>query len=137
MAGCSDGQRPVVIAVTVVPVVQSPVNETISVIAVRYCLMPAASVVAATTDWGAGRRVRLVHGQYVLIVMVAVNRVEMPVVQIVVVVAMRDAQVATRLTVDMGVVGVSVVICHYTLLSSRELAVRASGKLKLSGNVRA
>jgi len=63
----------VVIAVTVVLVVQSPVNEVISVIAVRHCLMPAASVVAATTDWGAGRRVCIVHGQYVLIVVVAVN----------------------------------------------------------------
>ena len=42
----------------------------------------------------------------------------MPVVQVIVVVAMRDAQVAARLTVDVVVVSVSVVICHYTLLSS-------------------
>ena len=111
-AGCSDGQRPVVIAVTLVLMVQSPVNEAISVIAMRHDLMPAASVVAITTDWGAGRRIRLVHGQYMLVVVVAVSRVEMPVVQVVVVVTMRDARMAARLTVDMGMTGVGVMIVH-------------------------
>jgi hypothetical protein len=113
-AGCSDRQRPVVIAVTFVPVVQSPVNEAISVIAVWHNLMPAASVVAATTDWGAGRRIRLVHMKRVLVVVVAVNRVKMPVVQVVVVVTMRDAQMAARLTMNMGMIGVGVMTCHYT-----------------------
>jgi hypothetical protein len=104
----------VVITVTTVLVVQPPVNKAISVIAVRHGLMPAASVIAITTDWGAGRRILFVHGQYMLVVMVAVNRVEMPVVQVVVVVAMRDAHVAARLTVDMGMAGVGVMIIHYT-----------------------
>ncbi len=113
-AGSSDGQRSVVITVTVVLVVQSPINEAISVIVMRHGLMPAASVVAITTDWGAGRRIRLVHNQYVLVVVVAVSRMEMSVVQIVVVVAMRDAQVAARLAMDMGMAGVGVMTCHYT-----------------------
>jgi len=99
---------------TIVLVVQSPVNETIDVIAMRHGLMPAASVVATTTDWCASRRIRLVHGQCVLVVVVAVNRVEMPVVQVVVVVLMRDAQVAARLTMDMGMAGVGIMIVHYT-----------------------
>lgn len=113
-AGCSDGQRPVVIAVTLVLMVQSPVNEAISMIAMRHGLMPAACVVAITTDLGAGGRIRLVHGQYMLVIMVAVSRVEMPVVQVVVVVIMRDAQMAARLTVYMGMTGMGVMIIHYT-----------------------
>jgi hypothetical protein len=92
--------------------VQSPVNEAVSVIAMRHGLMPAASVVAITTDWGAGRRIRLVHGQYMLVVVVAVSRVEMPVVQVVVVVTMRDARMAARLTVDMGMTGMGVMVVH-------------------------
>jgi len=40
----------VVIAVTVVPVVQSPIHEVIDMIAMRHFLMPAVSVVAATID---------------------------------------------------------------------------------------
>ncbi len=113
-AGRSDGQRPVVIAVTAVLIMQSPVNEAISVIAMRHGLMPAASVVAITTDWGAGQRIRLVHGQYVLVVVVAVSRMEMPVVQVVVMVAVRDAQMAARLAMNMVVAGVGVMTCHYT-----------------------
>jgi hypothetical protein len=104
----------VIIAVAIVPVVQSPIYEAICVIAVRDDLMPTTSVVAATTDWSAVRRVHLIHSQYVLIVMVVVNRVEMPIVQVVVVVAMRNAQVAARLTVDMGMSGVCVMTRHYT-----------------------
>jgi dihydrodipicolinate synthase/N-acetylneuraminate lyase len=104
----------VVVAVTVVPVVQPPVNEVVGVVAVRHGLVRAARVVAATIRGGAGRRVRLVHGNHMLVVVVAVNRVEMPVVQVVVVVAVRDTQVAARLAVDVGVVGVGVVTRHYT-----------------------
>src|SRR5262249_26057359 len=44
----------------------------------------------------------------------AVSRVEMPVVQVIIVVTMRDAQMAARLTVDMGMTGVGVMIVHYT-----------------------
>ena len=113
-AGWSDGQWPVVIAVTVVPVVQTPVNDVIIVIAVRHDLMLAGSMVAATTDWGASRRIRLVQSKDVLVVVVAVNRMEMPVVQVVVMVAMRDAQMAARLTMNMGMTGVGVMTCHYT-----------------------
>jgi hypothetical protein len=102
----------VVIAVTLVLVVQSPVNEAIGVIAMRHDLMPAASVVAITIDWGAGRRIRLAHGHYMLVVVVAVSRVEMPVVQVVVVVTMRDARMAARFTVYMGMTGVGVMIVH-------------------------
>jgi hypothetical protein len=109
-----DGQWPVVIAVAIVPVVQSPINEAISVIAVRDDLMPTTSVVAATTDGSAVRRVRRIHSQYVFIVMVVVNRVEMPIVQVVVVVAMRNAQVTARLTVDVGMPRVCVMTRQYT-----------------------
>jgi len=86
----------------------------INVIAVRHVLMLAFLVVAATIDRGAGRWIRLVHCQYVLVVVVVVNRVEMPVVQVVIVVAMGDAQVTARLTVDMGMAGVGFMTCHYS-----------------------
>jgi hypothetical protein len=45
----------------------------------------------------------------------------MPIVQIVVVVAMRYAQVAARLTMDMVVLSVSVVLCQYALLPLKSL----------------
>ena len=87
-----DGQQPVVIAVTDVPVVQSPIDKMINVIAVRQLLMLAVLVVTVTIDRSADRWIRLVHCQYVFVVVVVVGRVEMPIVQVVVVVTMRDAQ---------------------------------------------
>lgn len=60
----------------------------------------------------------------------------MPVVQVVVVVAMRDALVTARLTVNMGMAGVGFMTWHYippSLLGD----YRASGNLKLSGDGRA
>ncbi len=133
-ASCSDGQRPVVIAVAIVPVVQSPINKMISVITMRYVLMLAVLVVAATIDWSTGRRICLVYCKYVFVVMVVVNRVEMPVVLVVVVVTMRDAHVATRLTVDVGMTGMGFMTWHYTPPSLWGETARVSGNLNLSGD---
>lgn len=58
-----------------VSMMQSPIDNMISVIAVRHFLMLAILVVAATFDWSTGRRIRLVHCQYVFVVVVVVSRV--------------------------------------------------------------
>jgi hypothetical protein len=61
-----------------------------------------------------GRWIRLVHSQYVFVVVIVVSRVEMPIMQVVVVVAMRNAQVTARLTMDMGMSRVCVMTRHDT-----------------------
>jgi hypothetical protein len=102
-----------VIAVIVVSMVQPPINKMINVIAVRHVLMLAVLVVAATVDSSTGRWIRIVHSQYVFVVMVVVSRMEMPIVQVVVMVPMRNAQVAARIAMDMGMTGVGFMTWHF------------------------
>jgi len=98
---------------TAVRMMQTALKEVIRVITVRHRWMPAALVAAATADRGTNSRVVRVHGNYTLVVVSAVSRVEMPVVQVVNVVTVLHMQVATRLIMGMRMTRVGMVIHRF------------------------
>lgn len=106
-----------IVAVTVVRVVQVAVDEVVDVIAVRDRFVPAAGpvdvravVARALVLRGALDRVGLADGQAVLVDVLAVRMMQMPVVQEVDVTVVLDGGVAT-----VGPVGVIVSFVDLTI----------------------
>ncbi len=108
-----------VVAVTVVGMVEVAIDQVIHVIAVGDGLVATRGTVAmaglmraAGVIRRAGGGVGGVHCQRMLIDMVAVRRVEMPVVQIVNVIVMDDGRMSAIFAVHVGVVVVDLVVAH-------------------------
>jgi|YNPBryunderm2012_1023409.scaffolds.fasta_scaffold01680_9 hypothetical protein len=96
-----------VVAVVAVAVVQAAVHQVVEMVAVGHQRMAAAIVTAPAHHRGAAIRVRLTHGDDVLIVVALVRVVQVTVVEIVYVVIVLDAQVPAVLAMHMGVVGMN------------------------------
>lgn len=89
-----------VVAVIPVPMMQVVLHQVVDVIPVRNLRMPAVgtvdmvfAVLAALVLWGTAGRVRRTDREHVLVHMVAVNVVQVPVVQIVAMVPMLHGHV--------------------------------------------
>lgn len=109
----------VIVAVVVVRVVQVPIHQIIDVIAMRHGFMAAvwtvhmARFVSATrVIRRADHRVAVVHCERVLIHVVAVRRVQMPVVQVVHMIVVHNGCVSAVLAVHMRMTFVDFVVAH-------------------------
>jgi len=105
-------KRPVVVAVSVMRMMQSAINQIIHVVAVRNGGVAAVGIVdvlpvMAFCAQRAFVRVGVADGNGVFIHVVAVRMVQMAVVEIIHVPAMHDGDVSTAGTVDVGMIGVS------------------------------
>jgi len=112
-----------IVAVVVVRVVQVPADEIVGVVAVRNRLVAAIRAVSVslivpgtTVRWGALRWIRSIHFDAALVDVIAVNLMQVPVMQVVAVVAMVNALVSTAGLVNMLVGCVGFVIAHENLL---------------------
>ena len=119
--GCSD--LPMIVAVVTVRVVQVTVDQVVDVIAVRNGFMAAARPVlvalvvsAAVMPGGAVLRVHGIHVQLVLIHMIAVDMVQMPVMQVIRVAVVLDRGVPAAGAVLVVVVRVLGAGAHQVLL---------------------
>jgi hypothetical protein len=122
-----------IVAVTVVHVVQVPADDVVRVIAVRDGFVAApepmgvAIVVAgAGVCGGARRRVLAADGERVLIDVVSVDMVEMPVVEVVLVTFVLDGSVPAAGAVNVVVLGVGLVLAAHAVLSSGRFALVGS-----------
>jgi hypothetical protein len=102
-----------------VRVVQVPAHEVIGVIAVRHALVPAAGAVRVAALVRAARvrgravvAVRPTHREHVLVRVIAVDVVQVPVVQVVGVVLVPNGRMAAAIAVAMSVLGVRVMVAH-------------------------
>ena len=99
-----------IVAMSGMNMVQPAINQIIDMIAVRHRFMATTRPV----HMGAGQRGRAAIGigggnrDHMLINMIAVDMMEMPIVQIIDMAIMMDGRVAATGAVDMGVIGVDV-----------------------------
>ena len=110
-------ERPVVVAVVPVGVMEVTVDEVVDVVAVGHGLVAAAGAVdvavlvtGAAVCGGAGGRVAFAHLDHVLVHVVAMGVVEVAVVEVVHVVTVLDGDVAAVGAVDVVVVLVLVAV---------------------------
>lgn len=103
-----------VVAVAIVRVMEVTIHEIVDVVAVRDGRMPAVGtmdmpgiVAVARVVWRTLCRVGAVHVQDMLIHMVAVRMVEVPIVEVVDVVIVRDGSMPTVGPVDVRVIRVN------------------------------
>src|SRR5579875_2099629 len=113
------GNGAVIVAVVAVRMVQTAIDQIIEMVAVRHLLVAATLVFALAGGRSTVIRVRRVHRQDVLIVMILVRIVQTAIVQIVNVAIMLDACVSAVLAVDMLVVFVDFVSHRPLLLQDR------------------
>jgi hypothetical protein len=106
----------VVVAVVAVWVMEPAFVEIIDVVAVRHDLMTTVLVAAGAAGWLAVRRVGGADGNHMLVVVIAMQRMQMAVVQVIYVVLVLDAGVAAVLAVNMGV-GIMGRMGHFQLLA--------------------
>jgi hypothetical protein len=111
-------QWTMVIAVVAVAVVQLASAEVINMVAVRNLLMPLGLVVTITGYGRASRRVYIADRDGVFIIVIAVKRVQMTVVQVISMTFMSDGQMAALLAMDMCMVSVSRML-HNSFLSEQ------------------
>ena len=105
-------QRTVIIAVIAVLVVQASVNQIIGMVAVRDRLMAATLVAANAGDRCTIGRIGGAHGNHTLVVVFAVDRMQVAIVQIIHVAFMLNAEVAAMLTVRVSMPSVcSMLLC--------------------------
>jgi hypothetical protein len=97
-----------IITVITVRVVQASRVNVIHVVAMRHCLVTASCTAAAgAVGLAAGVRVGGIDCKRMLVVMIVVLRVQVAVMQIISVVLVLDARVATLISVDVIVFAVS------------------------------
>jgi hypothetical protein len=110
MWGSIDRQRPVIVAMPIMDMVQPTIDQIIDMVAVRHRFMATIRPVHMATGHfrcaaiGIGRR----NGDDVLIDMIAVDMMEMAIMQIIDMAIMVDGSVAAARAVDMGVISVDV-----------------------------
>lgn len=74
-------------------------------VTVRHSLMPATVVPTAAICWRTFPRIGRAEFDDVFVVMIAMQRMQMAVVQIVCMVAVQDSQVSAICAVNVGVIG--------------------------------
>ena len=111
-----------VVAVTVMRVMQPPGDQVVDVIAVRDRVVPAAVAMGvrrvAVGRLGVTAGVRVVDGDRVLVHMVLVRMVQMPVMQVVDVILVAHGRVAAAVAMDMGVSGFVDRVRHRTTVAA-------------------
>ena len=88
-----------IITVIAVPVVQASMDQIIGMVAVRDRLMAATLVAASASGRSTIDRVGGAHRNHTLVVVIAVSRMKVAIVQIIHVVFMLNAEVPAMLTV--------------------------------------
>jgi len=116
----------VIVAVIAVLVVQASVDQIIDMVAVRDCLMAATLVAASAGGRCTIGRVGGAHGNHTLVVVIAVGRMQVAVVQIIDVAFMLNAKVPAMLTVCVSMPSV----CSMAVCSLRHLLSLLSLDLK-------
>ena len=108
-----------IVTVPIVRVMQVPVDKVVDVIAVRHRVVAAARTVdvavlvsVAAMARCAGIRVSFVDGDRALVDMIAVHRVEMPVVQVVDMAVVLDGTMPAMRSVNVTVIGMDLVFAH-------------------------
>lgn len=139
LALADDLQRTVVIAVSVVRMVQVTVDEVVDVVTVRHRLVAAVRSVDVVGRVGtagvvgrAGPRVGVADGDDVLVHMVLVRVMQMTVVEEVDVAVVADCGVAAALAVDMVVVVMDVMVAHDQSASDGMDSAACSKALRMS-----
>jgi hypothetical protein len=95
-----------IIAVIAVPVVQTSVDQVIRMVAMRNRLMAATFVIASARRRCAVSRVGGAHGNHAFVVVIAMGRMQVAVVQIIGMPFVLHAEVATLLAVSVCVCSV-------------------------------
>lgn len=117
-----DLHRAVVIAMVAVLMMQTTVYQVIHMVAVWHGFVSAAcavAVFAASVHGVAAVWVGIVYFQAVFIIMLGVGVVQMPIVQVIHMVAMLDGGVSAVCAVNVGVVCVCLTIGHFCMLLYR------------------
>ena len=117
-----DLHRAVVIAMVAVLMMQTTVYQVIHMVAVWHGFVSAAcavAVFAASVHGVAAVWVGIVYFQAVFIIMLGVGVVQMPIVQVIHMVAMLDGGVSAVCAVGVGVVCVCLTIGHFCMLLYR------------------
>jgi hypothetical protein len=110
------GDRAVIVTVPVVDMMQPPVHEVIHMVAVRNGLMSAARAVdvrARRGVWRTAIGVRAADGNAVFVVVVAVRRVQVAIVEVVHVIIVLNACMPAGGVMGVGVVGVGCTARHW------------------------
>jgi hypothetical protein len=105
----------VIVTVPIVDVMQPPVHEVIHMVAVRNGLMPAARTVdmcARRGVWRTSIGIRAADRNTVFVVVVAVRRVQVAIVEVVHVAIVLDARMPAGGVMSVGVVGVGCTVRH-------------------------
>jgi hypothetical protein len=104
--------RTMIVAVVSVAKVQPAIAQIIYMIPVRNLRVPFHLVIAGAGHGRAGDRIDSTHGEHVFIVVVAMQKMQMSIVQVIDVISMLKGQVPALLTVDMCMAGVSCMLLH-------------------------
>jgi hypothetical protein len=133
-SGSRGRERSVVVAVISVRMMEMPVMQVVDVVAVRHRLVAAGRAVRvplfvtrAAERWIASVRILIAHLDHVLVDMIALGMVQVPVVQVVDMVAMADSSMSAPRTVPMRMARMcsSGRGCHHGL---RDLTAHASSE---------
>lgn len=111
--------RPMVVAVVAVGMVQMAIDEVVDMIAMGNCFMPtprAMDMVCGVTTAGValctGDRVCVAHLKRMLVHMIAVGVMQVAIVQIIHMTIVADRRMAAIWPVNVVVVSVLVTVCH-------------------------
>ena len=90
-----------IVAVIAMPVVELPIAKIVVVIAMRHLLVTQGLMVAVAGHGRAGCGIRATHRNSMLIVMVAMPKVQMALVQVIDVALVLDSYMTTHVAVNM------------------------------------
>lgn len=128
-----------VIAVVAVGVVQVALHQVIHVVAMRDCFVPAARAVlmarlvrAAVVVRSASGRVSRAHRQDVFVDVIAVGVMQVPIVQVILVVIVQDCRVTAAGTVLVGMLTVLLTLAHGFLPGPSARLLPFAGMLEYS-----
>ena len=91
-----------IIAVITVTVMQLPIAEIIEMVAVRNACVTLCLVIAGASDWHTSGGIRSANRDGVLVIVVAMEKMQVTIVQIVDMAFVHHSQVATILSMNMG-----------------------------------
>ena len=126
--------RAVIVAVSVVRMVQMPIHQIIDVITVRHRLVATLRTMQMAIDVSAARMIRradhriaCIHSQRMLIHVVAVRRMKVSIVQVIDMIIVHNCRMPAVLAVHMRMIIVDLVMAHASpfILGCRARSVKS------------
>lgn len=90
-----------VITVATVTIMQFAIAEIVKMVAMGHLLMALSLVITGAGDWGTGRRIRFVNRYNVFVIVIAMEKVQMPIVQVINVSLVQNGLVTALLAMNM------------------------------------